>query len=260
MGNRRPSISVFFPAYNDAQSIGALVTKILALLPTLTDDFEVIVVNDGSTDNTGAVLKELARANSCLRIIQHEKNRGYGGALRSGFSNAKKELVFYTDGDGQYDVGELVLLLPLLTPQIDVVNGYKARRADGAGRRVLGGVYNCLAHLLFSIPIRDVDCDFRLLRRSALDRIELTANGGSICVELIHKLHRAGCSFAEVPVSHYERTSGRSQFFKAGPMIRMARDLFSYWFRLVVRPWFKRSGRIARSSQSTLPRSTGQPW
>ena len=198
-------ISVFFPAYNDEASIAGLVTEALALLPGLTDDFEVIVVDDGSTDGTARVLEELARAVPRLRVVRHEVNRGYGAALRTGFASATKDLVFYTDGDGQYDVRELLRLRPLLAEGVDIVNGYKIQRADSWQRKALGAAYNGLAHLLFSIPIRDVDCDFRLLRRRAVEQVELVSSSGSICVELVHKLHRRGCVFAEVPVRHRAR-------------------------------------------------------
>jgi glycosyltransferase involved in cell wall biosynthesis len=225
-------ISVFFPAYNDEASIASLVNDALAVLPSLTDDFEVIVVDDGSTDNTAAVLDELARADSHVRVVRHESNRGYGGALRTGFASATKQLVFYTDGDGQYDVREITLLRPLMVEGVDIVNGYKIKRADAWQRRALGAAYNRLAHLLFSIPIRDVDCDFRLIRRCTVEAIELASSSGSICVELVHKLHRAGCVFAEVPVHHYPRAHGRSQFFTLRRVGRTALDLLS--LRLLV--------------------------
>lgn len=235
-GKGRESISVFFPAYNDAHSIVPLVTEALRVLPTLTDDYEVVVVNDGSTDETGAVLDELARTSPRVRVVHHAANTGYGGALRSGFRACTKDLVFYTDGDGQYDVGELPGLHALLGPGVGAVNGYKANRADAGRRKVLGAAYNRLAHLLFSLPVRDVDCDFRLMRRSALAGIELTMSSGAICVELMHKLHRAGCAFAEVPVRHYPRRHGRSQFFRPGRVARTASDLLRLWLRLVILP------------------------
>lgn len=230
------SISVFFPAYNDESSIGSLVEGALAVLPTLTDDYEVIVVNDGSTDSTGSVLDELARTREHVRVVHHERNRGYGGALRTGFSSASKDLIFYTDGDGQYDVRELASLRPLLTEEVDIVNGYKIKRADDGRRKVIGAFYNRLAHFLFDIPVRDVDCDFRLLRRRAVERVELVSSSGSICVELIHRLSRAGCAFAETPVNHYPRAHGRSQFFTLRRVARTARDFFSLWLKLAVRP------------------------
>ncbi|MGH9801985.1 MAG: glycosyltransferase family 2 protein, partial [Blastocatellia bacterium] len=139
--NRRPSISVFFPAYNDEGSISVMVNKALSLLPQFADDYEVIVVNDGSSDGTAAVLDELARQNSAVRVIHHQRNRGYGGALRTGFLAATKDLVFYTDGDGQYDADELAKLIPLMTPEVDVVNGYKIKRSDAKRRVVLGAMY-----------------------------------------------------------------------------------------------------------------------
>src|SRR5919206_4265586 len=218
----RQSISLFLPAYNDEATIAALVGDAFAVLPRAADDFEVIVVDDGSTDGTAQVLERLARDDARVRVVRHETNRGYGGALRTGFASATKELVFYTDGDGQYDVRELLLLLPLLTEGVDIVNGYKIKRADNWRRKALGAAYNRLAHLLFSIPIRDVDCDFRLLRRRAFEGVELSSSSGSICVEMVHKLHRAGRVFAEVPVNHYPRAHGRSQFFTAARLARTA--------------------------------------
>jgi len=225
------SISVFFPAFNDEGSIGGLVGDALAVLPTLADDYEVIVVNDGSTDRTAAVLEELARTEPRLRVVHHEVNRGYGAALRTGFASATKELVFYTDGDGQYDVRELARLRPLLTAGVDIVNGYKIQRADVWRRKAIGAVYNRLTHLLFSIPIRDVDCDFRLLRRRAVEGLALVSSSGSICVELVHKLHRAGRVFAETPVRHYPRAHGRSQFFTLRRVGRTALDLLGLWLK-----------------------------
>jgi glycosyltransferase involved in cell wall biosynthesis len=224
-------ISVFFPAFNDEGSIVGLVGDALAVLPTLADDYEVIVVNDGSSDSTAEVLDELALAEPRLRIVHHESNRGYGAALRTGFASATKELVFYTDGDGQYDVRELVRLRPLLTGGVDVVNGYKIERADVWRRKALGAAYNRLAHLLFKLPIRDVDCDFRLLRRRAVQAVELFSSSGSICVEMVYKLHRSGCVFREVPVSHYPRAHGRSQFFTLRRVGRTALDLLGLWLK-----------------------------
>jgi glycosyltransferase involved in cell wall biosynthesis len=239
-------ISVFFPAYNDEASIAGLVCDALEVLPGLTDDFEVIIVDDGSTDGTRRVLDELAREDARLKVVRHESNRGYGAALRTGFASATKELVFYTDGDGQYDVRELVRLRTLLCDGVDIVNGYKLQRADGWQRKALGAAYNGLAHLLFSIPIRDVDCDFRLVRRRAVEQVELVSSSGSICVELVHKLHRSGCVFAEVAVGHRPRAHGRSQFFTVRRVGRTALDLLSLWLRVAA------PGRL--NGEKVLPR------
>jgi glycosyltransferase involved in cell wall biosynthesis len=226
------SISVFFPAFNDAHAISPLILSALDVLPTLTDDYEVLVVNDGSTDATRAVLDEMARSCAQLRVIHHQRNLGYGAALRSGFSHATKDLIFYTDGDGQYDVREFPVLHSELSADVDVVNGFKAQRADALYRRLLGGLFNSLVRQLFRLPIRDVDCDFRLLRRSALDRISLEASSGAICVELVHKLKSAGCVFREVPVHHYQRSYGRSQFFTPRRVAHTLADLFAFWLSI----------------------------
>lgn len=239
----RPRLSVFFPAYNDEGSIGDLVAATFALLPQVSDDYEVIVVNDGSQDGTTNVLAECMRRWPQLRVIQHPQNRGYGGALRSGFAAATKDWVFYTDGDGQYDVKELTALLTLLDKQVDVVNGYKRQRADAAQRVILGSIYQRLARLLFGLPIRDVDCDFRLLRRSVVQQLDLHSTSGSICTELIYKLHAVGCRFRETPVAHYPRQHGRSQFFTLRRVARTAQDFFAMWFRLVVVPQMHRLAR-----------------
>jgi glycosyltransferase involved in cell wall biosynthesis len=229
-----PSLSVFFPAYNDEGSIARLIHEALALLPRLTNDYEVIVINDGSSDGTAALLDELARRQPRLRIVHHPRNRGYGGALRSGFEHAAKDLVFYTDGDGQYDVGELVKLIPLMTDEVDVVNGYKIKRSDARRRIVLGAVYKFTARCLFGLPIRDVDCDFRLMRRKVIQGIELTSTSGVVCTEMIYKLRAAECRFAETPVHHFPRLHGQSQFFTLRRVARTGYDFFRLWLKLVV--------------------------
>ncbi|HWN10876.1 MAG TPA: glycosyltransferase family 2 protein [Pyrinomonadaceae bacterium] len=227
----KPGISVFFPAFNDAGSIGGLVDVALEILPALTDDYEVIVVNDGSTDATADVLDLIARKHPQVRIVHHERNLGYGAALQTGFRSARKELVFYTDGDGQYDVRELSTLRRLLTDDVDVVNGYKIKRSDGASRKLLGGIYNQTARLMFQLPIRDVDCDFRLMRRQRVQEVEITSSTGAVCVELISKLHRSGCTFAEAPVGHYPRLYGNSQFFTYRRVLNTAIDFSRLWWR-----------------------------
>jgi glycosyltransferase involved in cell wall biosynthesis len=229
-----PSVSAFFPAFNDEGTIGSLVTDALTLLPTLTNDYEVIVVNDGSTDGTRAVLEVLARTRPELTVVHHDGNQGYGAALRTGFSHARKDLVFYTDGDGQYDVWELAALYPLMTDAVDIVNGYKIKRADKWHRIVVGAIYNRLARALFQLPIRDVDCDFRLMRRHAIQQIKLASSSGAICVEMVSKLHAAGYTFTEAPVHHYPRVYGRSRFFTPRRVARMGLDFLTLWVQLIV--------------------------
>lgn len=236
-GKGEVSLSLFFPAYNDAPSLPALLERTFAVLPRCADDYEVIVVNDGSQDTTGEVLAELAlKYAPRLRVITHPKNRGYGGALRSGFAAATKELVFYTDGDGQYDPGELPLLLERLAPDVGLVNGYKLQRHDPWHRVWIGRIYNFMARLLFRIRIRDIDCDFRLIRRRLLEHIRLTSTSGTICVELVRKLELSRYRVEEVGVHHYPRCHGRSQFFRVRSLARTFWQLLRLWVRLVLLP------------------------
>jgi glycosyltransferase involved in cell wall biosynthesis len=241
------ALSVFFPAYNDAPSLPGLIAKTFAVLERHVTDYEVIVVNDGSWDNTAEVLEKLERQYAPrMTVVTHERNRGYGGALRSGFETAKKEYVFYTDGDGQYDVGELPLLLERAGSGAGLVNGYKLERHDPRHRIWIGSAYNFCARLLFRIRIPDIDCDFRLIRRALLDRVQLTATGGAICVELVRKLELSGCPVEEVGVHHYARAYGRSQFFRVRSLAETFRQLAGLWLRLVVLGG--RSGRLVKAA------------
>jgi glycosyltransferase involved in cell wall biosynthesis len=231
------SISAFFPAYNDAGTIASMVVTTLMTLRNCTDDYEVIVVNDGSPDHTGELLDELARVHgSNVRIIHHPQNRGYGGALRSGFAAARKDWVFYTDGDAQYDPRELALLVRECVArgqQVDVVNGYKISRNDPWYRLVIGRLYHHVVKAMFSFQLRDVDCDFRLIRRSVFEHVPLRSDSGTICLELVKKLQDAGYRFAEVPVHHFHRAAGRSQFFNFARIKRTAVQLLGLWYELV---------------------------
>jgi glycosyltransferase involved in cell wall biosynthesis len=229
------SISVFFPAYNDVGSIGKIIHTMAWLLPKLTDDYEIVVVDDGSSDGTGDLLRILANEYPFLKIIHHGVNRGYGAALITGFANCSKDLIFYTDGDGQYDVEELPLLLTTFGDDVDIVNGYKISRSDPKHRVVAGLIYRSLIRWLFRLKVKDVDCDFRLFRRRLLDRTRLTCDSGVICVEMMKRFQDLGCRVIEVPVHHYHRYHGSSQFFRYRHLRRVFVQLFSAWWRLVIR-------------------------
>jgi glycosyltransferase involved in cell wall biosynthesis len=232
---RRPSLSIFFPAYNDAGTIASLALIAHMTARSLADDYEVIVVDDGSPDHTGELLDEMARHFAWLKVVHHESNRGYGGALRTGFETATKDLVFYTDGDAQYDPRELGLLHQALTPEVDFVNGYKIGRSDPVHRIVIGRAYHWFVRTLFGLRLRDVDCDFRLMRREVFRKVHLTRSSGVICVELMKKVQDHGFRLAEVPVHHFHRTYGKSQFFNLPRVARTLLDLVRLWVELVVR-------------------------
>jgi len=240
-----PGLSIFFPAYNDAGTIASLVITALTTAETLTPDHEVIVINDGSQDRTAEILDELARLYPRLKVVHHVKNRGYGGALRSGFATASKEWIFYTDGDGQYDPAEMTVLWERRGDDVDLVNGWKISRADPFHRIVIGRLYHHTVKILFGLTVRDVDCDFRLLRRSIFDTVTLEKNSGVICLEMMKKITDGGFAIAEVPVHHYHRTHGTSQFFNFPRIARTAVDVFKLWFALVVRRVHRRSPSAA---------------
>jgi len=229
------SISAVFPAYNDAGTIPSMVLTSLIALRQVTDDYEVIVTNDGSKDATGAVLQELATRFPELKVITHETNKGYGQSLRSGFAAATKDWIFYTDGDAQYNPLEMPRLTEALKDGIDVVNGYKISRNDAWYRILIGRIYHHIVKIAFGFKLRDVDCDFRLIRRDIFDKIPLESNTGTICLEMVKKFQDAGYKFAEVPVNHYHRSYGKSQFFKPKHLWTTFRHLSQLWWRLVIK-------------------------
>jgi glycosyltransferase involved in cell wall biosynthesis len=231
----KPSLSIFFPAYNDAGTIASLALVAHMTARQVTDDYEVIVVDDGSPDHTGELLDEMARHFPWLKVVHHERNRGYGGALRTGFATASKELVFYTDGDAQYDPREMLKLFGALSEQVDFVNGYKIGRSDPLHRIVIGRVYHYFVKTVFGLRLRDVDCDFRLMRRSVFEKVTLTRSSGVICVELMKKVQDHGYRIAQVPVHHFHRSYGKSQFFNFPRVGRTLVDLSRLWWELVVR-------------------------
>lgn len=234
-GRRKLSgISVVFPTLDDGGTIGSMVLAARAAVEQSAEEYEIIVVENGSRDYTAGVLAELSRRVPELRVIRHPRPLGYGGAVRAGFEQAAKEWIFYTDGDAQYNPLELTRLVEAAADGVDVVNGYKIRRRDRWYRIILGRLYHSTVRLLFGFRLRDVDCDFRLIRRTALRKITLHSTSGIFALELVKRLQDAGCSFVEIPISHYPRRYGRSQFFRLGSLIETARELAVLWTRLVL--------------------------
>jgi glycosyltransferase involved in cell wall biosynthesis len=257
MSDKRYSISAFFPACNDVGSIGKIIHTMAWLLPKLTNDYEIVVVDDGSLDGTGDLLRILAREYSFLKVIHHGVNRGYGAALITGFANCSKDLVFYTDGDGQYDVEELPLLLENFGEDVDIVNGYKISRSDPKSRIIVGHTYRHLIRFLFRLNVKDVDCDFRLFRRCLFEDVQLSCDSGVICVEMMKKFQENGCRMVEVPVHHYHRSCGSSQFFKFRHLRSLFIQLFTAWWKLVVRRELTRPPVLPAPGGST--RNAGMP-
>ena len=231
---RPPGLTMFFPAYNDGGTIASLVIRAVQVAGRLTPDFEVIVVNDGSSDSTREIADELARTYPQVRVVHHQHNRGYGGALRTGFASATKDLIAYTDGDGQFDPSELPVLWNALTPDADMVASYMISRSDPLHRIIIGRIYHHVVKFLFRLRVRDVDCDFRLMRREIFDRVKLERDTGVICLEMMRKIQDAGFRVLEVPVHHYHRTHGTSQFFNVRRVFWTGIDVMKLWVQLVL--------------------------
>jgi len=238
----RPGISFFFPACNEEETVEALARKALEVLPTLADDWEILIVNDGSTDRTGEIADRLAREVPRVRVVHHPVNAGYGRALRSGFAESRKDLVFYTDGDLQFDVAELALLMPRIR-EADIVSGYKLRRADDLSRKVVSFVYNGLLRVFFGLRVRDVNCGFKLYRREIFDAIELKSTRGLIDAEVLLKAEAAGYTIAQVGVHHYPRTHGSSRY-RVREIALTILQMFELWLDL-------RLGRGVRKTATT---------
>lgn len=228
---KKPSISFFCPAYNDEKNLPRLIPAVISVLRACTREFEIIIVHDGSPDNTGKVADLLAQKYApFIHVVHHKKNKGYGAALRSGFSYAKKyEMVFYTDGDYQYDMRELPTLLKEIDRN-DVVIGYRRRRVLTVSRQIQTFVFNFLVRFLFGLKVRDINCSMKLFRREALDKIILVSNGSFIEAELLLKLSRAGCTIKEVPVTHLARKFGKASGGNPSVILQTLRELFRELF------------------------------
>ena len=232
----KPSISVFFPCYNDAGTMGVMVMRAIQTLREISDDYEVIVINNGSKDDSDLIVEELSRLYpNELRYETHPEALGYGGAVRAGFAKASKEWVCYTDGDAQYDVRELKVLAEKISGDVDFINGWKIKRRDPVHRIWIGMAYQYFVKAMFGLKIRDVDCDFRLMRREIFDVVQLESTTGAITFELVKKVQDAGYRFVEVPVRHFYRQYGVSQFFNFPRVARTLLALLRWWWRLVVK-------------------------
>ena len=239
---RVSQLSFFFPAHNEAENIEALVAESLEILPTLAEEFEVIAVDDGSRDATPQIADRLAASDPRVRVVHHETNKGYGAAVRSGLRAARYDLVAFTDGDRQFKVADLSLLLARLAQpdQPDVVVGYRLKRADPFIRTAYARAYRLALNLFYRLGVRDVDCAFKLFRRSALEGIRLESGGAFMSAELLIKLKQRGRKIAEVGVPHYPRTAGSPTGAKPSVIFRAVRD---FW-RLRIRLWTNRAGAL----------------
>ena len=225
VSSRKISLSVFFPCHNEQDNVEPLTLRTLEVLKTVSDDYEVIIVNDGSTDRTARVAQQLARENPRVRLVNHPVNRGYGAALQSGFRAATKQWVFYTDGDGQFDIHELPPLVEWIG-EYDIVTCYRINRQDPLMRKFNGWAWTKLVNLLFALNLRDIDCAFKLYRREIFDRIEMHSTGALIDTEILARAKKCGYAMVQSPVRHYPRTAGTQSGASLKVILRAFRELF----------------------------------
>jgi glycosyltransferase involved in cell wall biosynthesis len=243
--SRLPRLSYFFPAHNEEANVAGLVAEALATLPILADEFEIIVVDDGSKDSTGRIADELAAANpELVRVVHHPTNQGYGAALRSGFRAARHDHVAYTDGDRQFQVTDVGRLIDRMAEpdRPDAVAGFRIKRADPLVRTVYARLYRLANRIFFGLRVRDVDCACKLFRREALEGVAVESGGAFFSAELLIKLQAAGRSVAEVGVPHYARTAGSPTGAKPAVVFRAVRD---FWL-LRLRMWANKDRALKR--------------
>ncbi|MCE5299747.1 MAG: glycosyltransferase family 2 protein [Spirochaetia bacterium] len=224
-------IWAFFPAYNEEQNIVPLAEKTSGVLASICEDYEVIIVNDGSKDRTAEVSAELAKRDSHVRVINHEKNKGYGGAVKTGLNSAKFEWVFFTDGDGQFDVEEIRELVKL-SDKNDFIVGYRIKRADPFNRKLNAFMWGTMVKLLFRFWVKDVDCAFKLMKKEIIERAQVESEGALISTELLAKATRMGYKIAEVGVHHYPRRAGTQTGAKLKVILKAFVELFKLYGKI----------------------------
>jgi glycosyltransferase involved in cell wall biosynthesis len=226
------SITVFFPCYNEQGNVARVVERADTVLSRIGADYEIIVVDDGSADDTGRIADEIAARNRRIQVIHHARNLGYGAALQSGIHAATKDLVFYSDGDGQFDIEELPPWLPLMD-QYDIVVGYRMNRRDNVFRKLAGHLWTKLTCLLFSLDIRDIDCAFKLYKRAVFVDMKLESTGALISTEILARAARKGYTIAQKGVHHYPRTAGRQTGANLKVILRAFRELLKLRQRIL---------------------------
>lgn len=220
-----PSLTVFFPAYNEEANVERVTEAALRAVRKVTEDFEIIIVNDGSADRTGELADALAEKYQHVRAVHNQPNLGYGGALQRGFREARKDWIFYTDGDGQFDFEEIPRALELLRDH-DIASGFRLDRKDSRIRKMNAWAWTRLVNLMFHIDVRDIDCAFKIYPREFIERIEMRSTGALIDTEMLAKARRLGYSIGQFGVHHYPREHGEQSGADLGVILRAFRELF----------------------------------
>lgn len=218
------SISVILPAFNEEKNIARAIGLSAQTLRGLTSDYEIIVVNDGSSDRTEHIVKRIAEGDGAVSCLSHAANLGYGAALKTGLKKATKELLFFTDSDLQFNISELGELMGWIE-QYDIVIGYRRRRRDHPGRRVLGWGWTSLVRILFGLRVRDIDCAFKLFRKEVIDTISIDSIGAFVNSEILLRAVKNGYSIKEIPVTHYPRVNGKAKGARPRIIVKALHEL-----------------------------------
>jgi glycosyltransferase involved in cell wall biosynthesis len=228
-----PSISLVMPAYNEADNIEPMVAEATPALEANADDYEIIVVDDGSADETAAVTRRVMETHPHVRLVQHPVNRGFGAAVFSGFTSAEKDWIFYTDADRQFVLSELERFVPYLE-EADLIAGYRAPRRDPFLRVFYGKGWSALCTLVFGYTVRDVDCGFKLFRREIIQHLapQIASRGATFSIEWLVRAKRAGYRFVELPVSHRPRVAGSQTGANINVIVRAFRELVQFRMQL----------------------------
>lgn len=229
---KKPTISFFCPAYYDEKNLPILIPKVIKVLKKNASNFEVVIVEDGSPDKTGAVADQLAiKFKPYIRVIHHAKNMGYGTALRTGFNNANLyEYTFYTDGDNQFDVNELEKMISHLK-NYDAVIGFRNRRALTTKRLIQTWLFNLIAKKFFNLKVRDINCSMKIISRKALNSIKLESKGAFIDAELLIKISDKKYKIKEVAVSHFPRNFGKASGGSVKVIYNTIAELLRFYFQ-----------------------------
>ena len=225
------SLSLVLPAHNEEANIEAVVTESLQTLPAFADSFEIIIVDDGSRDRTAEIVRRLERVDARVRLVQHERNQGYGAALRSGFRATTGDYVLFMDADRQFDIRDLRLLSPFAA-EYDIVAGFRMERRDPLHRRIFAESFNVVVRVLFGVHLRDIDCAFKLFRGDLLRSIPLSAPGALINTEIQAKARRQGARLEQVGVHHYPRVAGQATGGNPRVILRAMRETLVLWWRM----------------------------
>lgn len=231
MTKYKESISVVFPAYNEESNIGTLIDQTIQILPEFTDKWEIIVVDDGSTNRTEDIVR---RYTNNISIIRHPSNMGYGAALKSGIISAKNDLIFFTDSDLQFDIKELSKLLQWVS-EYDIVIGYRTKRQDPFYRRVNAFGWNTLVRLMFGLKVRDINCAFKIFRRSVFDKIKIDAVGAMVNTDILSQAVKYGFRIKEVPITHYPRLKGKQTGAKIKVIFKAFKELLRLYRKLKIK-------------------------